>query len=41
MENKEEKVKSELHRRHSDCHWVEVNKRIEKRERSVEKKAVG
>jgi hypothetical protein len=41
MENKEEKVKSELRGRHSDCHWVEVRKREEKMERSAEKKAVG
>ena len=30
--NKEEKVKSELRRRHSDCHWVELRKRVEKME---------
>jgi hypothetical protein len=30
--NKEEKVKIELHGRHSDCHWVEVRKREEKME---------
>jgi hypothetical protein len=29
---KEEKVKSELRRRHSDYHWVEVSKREEKME---------
>jgi hypothetical protein len=37
----EEKVKRELRGRHSDCHWVEVSKRAEKLERSVEKLAVG
>jgi hypothetical protein len=41
MENKEEKAKSELRGRHSDCHWVEVRKRAEKMERSVEKQVVG
>jgi hypothetical protein len=39
--NEEEKVKNELRGRHSDCHWVEVTKRIEKMERSVEKQVVG
>jgi hypothetical protein len=37
VKNKEEKVKSELHGRHSDCHWVKVRKREEKMERSREK----
>jgi hypothetical protein len=41
MDNKEEKVKSELRRRHSDYHLVEVRKRVEKTEQSVEKQAVG
>jgi hypothetical protein len=41
VKNEEEKVKSELHRRHSGCHWVEVSERIEKMGRSVEKKVVG
>jgi hypothetical protein len=40
-ENEEEKVKSELCGRHSDCHWVEMSKRTENMERSVEKKVVG
>jgi hypothetical protein len=31
---KEEKGECELHRRHSDCYWVEVRKREEKTERS-------
>jgi hypothetical protein len=39
--NEEEKIKSELRGRHSDCHWVEVSKRTEKMERSVEKQVVG
>jgi hypothetical protein len=39
--NKEEKVKSELRGRHSDCHWVEVSKRAEKMERSMEKQVIG
>jgi hypothetical protein len=30
--NKEEKIKSELRRRHSDCHWVKESKRTEKME---------
>jgi hypothetical protein len=33
----EEKVKRELRGRHSDCHWVEVSKRAENPERSMEK----
>jgi hypothetical protein len=37
----EEKVKRELHGRHSDCHWVEVSKRAEKSEKSAEKLVVG
>jgi hypothetical protein len=37
----EEKEKIELRGRHNDCHWVEVRKRIEKMERSVEKNVVG
>jgi hypothetical protein len=41
VKNKEEKVKSELRGRHSDCHWVEVSKREEKMERSMEKKVIG
>jgi hypothetical protein len=39
--NEEEKVKSELRGRHSDCHWVEVSKRTKKMERSAEKQVVG
>jgi hypothetical protein len=35
-----EKFKPELHKRHSDCHWVKVNKRAENMERSTEKKAI-
>jgi hypothetical protein len=38
---KEEKVKRELCGRHIDCHWVEVSKRAENMERSMEKKYVG
>jgi hypothetical protein len=41
VKNEEEKGKSELRGRHSDCHWVEASKRTEKMERSAEKKAVG
>jgi hypothetical protein len=41
VKNKEEKVKSELRRRHSDYHWVKVRKREEKMERSKEKQVVG
>jgi hypothetical protein len=37
----EEKVKHELHGRHSDCHWVEVRKRVEKPEKSMKKQVVG
>jgi hypothetical protein len=36
----EEKVKCELHGRHSDCHWVKVRKREENMERSIEKQDV-
>ena len=39
--NEEAKVKSELHRRHSNCHWVEVSKRTKKMERSEENQAIG
>jgi hypothetical protein len=35
--NKEEKVKSELRGRQSDCHWVKVSKREKKTERSMGK----
>jgi hypothetical protein len=38
--NKEEKVKSELHGRHSDCHWVEVRKKEEKMEKSMKMQVV-
>jgi hypothetical protein len=41
VKNEEEKGKSELRGRHSDCHWVEVSKRTEKMERSAEKQVVG
>jgi hypothetical protein len=41
VKNKEEKVKSDLRGRHSDCHWVEVSKRAKKMERSEEKQVVG
>jgi hypothetical protein len=41
MDNKEEKVKRELHGRHSDYHWVEVRKSAEKMERSEGKQVVG
>jgi hypothetical protein len=41
VKNEEEKGKSKLHGRHSDCHWVEASKRIEKMERSVEKQVIG
>jgi hypothetical protein len=34
---KEEEVKCELRWRHSDCYWVEVRKREEKKERSPRK----
>jgi hypothetical protein len=37
---KEEKVKLELRGKHSDCHWVEVRKREENMERSMENKYV-
>jgi hypothetical protein len=36
---KEEKGECELRGRHSDCYWVEVNKREEKMERSPEKES--
>jgi hypothetical protein len=35
VKNKEEEVKTKLHRRHNDFHWVEVRKREEKMERST------
>jgi hypothetical protein len=38
---KEEEVKCELHERHSDCYWVKVSKRAEKKERSPRKLDVG
>jgi hypothetical protein len=38
---KEEKVKCELHGRHSNCYWVRVRKREEKMERSPKMKVVG
>jgi hypothetical protein len=41
VKNKEENVKIKICGRHSDCHWVEVRKRAEKMERSMEKQAVG
>jgi hypothetical protein len=41
VKNEEEKVKSKLRERHSDCHWVEVSKREEKMEQSTEMKFVG
>jgi hypothetical protein len=41
VKNKEEKVKSKLRGRHSDCHWVEVSKRAEKMERSMKMQAIG
>jgi hypothetical protein len=37
---KEEKGKCELRGRHSDCCWVEVNKREKKMERSPRKKVI-
>jgi len=41
VENKEEKVKSELRGRHGNCHWVKVSKRVEKPERSAKKLVIG
>jgi hypothetical protein len=38
---KEEEVKCELQGRQSDCYWVEVRKRVEKKERSPRKLAIG
>ena len=38
---KEEEVKYEHRGRHNDCYWVEVNKRVEKMEQILRKKAVG
>jgi hypothetical protein len=34
---KKEKVKSELRGIHSNCHWVEVRRRVENMEQSTEK----
>jgi hypothetical protein len=39
--NKEEKGKSKLCGRHSDCHWVKVSKREGKMEQSAGKQVVG
>jgi hypothetical protein len=41
VKNEEEKGKIELRGRHSDYHWVEARKRIEKMEQSVKKKVFG
>jgi hypothetical protein len=41
VENKEEKVKSKLRGRHSNCHWVKVSKREEKMERGKKMQVVG
>jgi hypothetical protein len=38
--NKEEKVKRELHGRHSECHWVEVSKREKNMERSTKMQVI-
>jgi hypothetical protein len=41
VKNEEEKVKSGIRRRHGGCRWVEVSKRKEKMEQSVENQAIG